>query len=185
MANQVRANARRAKLHEKLSAVPVAESDGEPNAGDPLAEPVYEVLSCLRPIDREVLLLAEWEGLTPAEIARVMRCPAVTARGRLHRARRRFRVAYEESQAQSDAPGSRRELPGGGTAHVAEPSGQIASQRRPAENGLEQTERRSPRCEGPIPEGEHPCHPARVSRTCGGPTPPTSPASPGWSISTS
>src|SRR5450759_1956 len=42
MANQVRANARRARLHEKLSSVPVAESDGEPNAGDPLAELVYD-----------------------------------------------------------------------------------------------------------------------------------------------
>jgi RNA polymerase sigma-70 factor (ECF subfamily) len=129
MANQVRANARRAKLHEKLSAVPVAESDGEPNAGDPLAELVYEVLSCLKPLDREVLLLAEWEGLSPTEIAIVMRCPIVTARGRLHRARRRFRAAYDESQAQSDASEARRQLPGGGAAHLIQPSRQIASER--------------------------------------------------------
>ena len=43
-----------------------------------------------------MLLLAEWEGLAPAEIAAVMGCLTVTARGRLHRARRRFRAAFEE-----------------------------------------------------------------------------------------
>lgn len=57
---------------------------------------VYEALHRLAPRDREVLLLAEWEGLTPAEIASVVGCLAVTARGRLHRARRRFRAVYEE-----------------------------------------------------------------------------------------
>jgi len=128
MANQVRANARRARLHEKLSAVPVVESRGEPNNGDPAAELVYEVLHCLKPLDREVLLLAEWEGLSPVEIAVVMHCPAVTARGRLHRARRRFRSAYHESQAHTDAPGAGHELPDG-TAHLIQSPRQIASQK--------------------------------------------------------
>lgn len=55
-----------------------------------------EALRRLGPLDREVLLLSEWEGLSPAQIASVLRCPKVTARGRLHRARRRFRSAFEQ-----------------------------------------------------------------------------------------
>jgi RNA polymerase sigma-70 factor (ECF subfamily) len=56
---------------------------------------VHEALRRLGPRDREVLLLAEWEGLSVTEIAGVLGCLAVTARGRLHRARRRFRAVYE------------------------------------------------------------------------------------------
>ena len=91
LANQARASARRGKLNEKLSAQPIAVQTEE----DPLHSRVHGALAALGSGDREVLLLAEWEGLTPAEIARVMRCPAVTVRGRLHRARRRFRAAFE------------------------------------------------------------------------------------------
>jgi len=50
-----------------------------------------------------VLLLAEWEGLSPAEIAAVMGCLAITARGRLHRARRRFRSVFEDLLAAESA----------------------------------------------------------------------------------
>ena len=57
---------------------------------------MHEALARLRPRDREVLLLAEWEGLSPAQIAGVLGCLTVTARGRLHRARRRFRDVFEE-----------------------------------------------------------------------------------------
>ena len=58
---------------------------------------MHEALRRLGPRDREVLLLAEWEGLSPAQIAGVMGCLTVTARGRLHRARRRFRPLFEEA----------------------------------------------------------------------------------------
>jgi RNA polymerase sigma-70 factor, ECF subfamily len=67
---------------------------------------VREALRRLRPRDREVLLLAEWENLTPGEIAAVVGCLTVTARGRLHRARFRFRVAFEELQAERDPDAS-------------------------------------------------------------------------------
>lgn len=100
MANQARAEARRVRLSEKLNAQPVAVGTDE----FPLAALVHEALVTLVPRDREVLLLAEWEGLTPAEIAVVRKCAAVTARGRLHRARRRFRAAFESSSAAANAP---------------------------------------------------------------------------------
>ena len=60
---------------------------------------MHEALARLGPRDREVLLLAEWEGLSPAQVASVLGCLTVTARGRLHRARRRFRDVFEELQA--------------------------------------------------------------------------------------
>jgi RNA polymerase sigma-70 factor (ECF subfamily) len=44
----------------------------------------------LRADDQDILGLAAVEGLTPAEIARVLGCTAVSARVRLHRARSRF-----------------------------------------------------------------------------------------------
>jgi RNA polymerase sigma-70 factor (ECF subfamily) len=93
MANQARSHERRARLHEKVGTEAVAEA--QPQAGSPTSDLVHEALNRLKPIDREVLLLAEWEEFSPAEIAVVMRCPVVTARGRLHRARRRFRAAFE------------------------------------------------------------------------------------------
>ena len=42
---------------------------------------VREALRRLGARDREVLLLAQWEGLSPAEIGAVLGCLAVTARG--------------------------------------------------------------------------------------------------------
>ena len=92
MSNHARANMRRRRLHEKLIAQPSSPAPAEEN---PLIARVHAALSGLGPRDREVLLLAEWEGLTAAEIAAVVKRPAVTVRGRLHRARRRFRAAFE------------------------------------------------------------------------------------------
>jgi RNA polymerase sigma factor (sigma-70 family) len=95
LANQARAQARRSRLQERLSFQPAPSGRED----DPVAGRVHTALAALGPRDREVLLLAEWEGLAPAEIAKVMRCPAVTVRGRLHRARRRFRAAFESEDA--------------------------------------------------------------------------------------
>jgi RNA polymerase sigma factor (sigma-70 family) len=102
IANQRRSNRRRAALHERLArdrAFAPQESPPE----DREETRVHEALRRLGPRDREVLLLAEWEGLSAAQIATVLGCLTVTARGRLHRARRRFRAAFEEaSQAPDD-----------------------------------------------------------------------------------
>jgi RNA polymerase sigma factor (sigma-70 family) len=93
IANQRRSTRRRFALHERLA----LEAASAPTVSASEEETlVYEALQRLGPLDREVLLLAEWEGLSPAQIAVVIGCLTVTARGRLHRARRRFRTVFEE-----------------------------------------------------------------------------------------
>ncbi|MBO0825116.1 MAG: sigma-70 family RNA polymerase sigma factor [Actinobacteria bacterium] len=99
LANQRRSTRRRAALAERLAAAAPAEEPSD----NPEEHLVREALRRLGPLDREVLLLSEWEGLTPARIAEILRCPTVTARGRLHRARRRFRSAFERLAAVEDA----------------------------------------------------------------------------------
>jgi len=91
MANQHRSRRRRAALAERLVQEPVP--TGEPAGTEEAA--VHVALGRLAERDREVLLLVEWEGLRPAELARVLGCREVTARGRLHRARLRFREAFD------------------------------------------------------------------------------------------
>jgi RNA polymerase sigma-70 factor (ECF subfamily) len=117
IANQRRSRRRRVALEERLAleAAPFPHMPSEPEA-----TLVHEALRRLRPGDREVLLLAEWEGLTPGQIAAVLGCVTVTARGRLHRARRRFREAFEELSANAAVPQTRE-------ARVPPPTGSIAS----------------------------------------------------------
>ena len=98
IANQRRSSRRRLALHQRL-ALEAASAPHELPPSDSEETIVHEALRRLGPRDREVLLLAEWEGLSPAQIAAVLGCLTVTARGRLHRARRRFRAVFEELQA--------------------------------------------------------------------------------------
>jgi RNA polymerase sigma-70 factor (ECF subfamily) len=73
---------------------------------------VLRALSTLPEEDREILLLAGWEELTPAQIAVVLDIRPVTARSRLHRARRRLRVQLDvEQETQPDVRGAGRHLP--------------------------------------------------------------------------
>ncbi|MBN6038599.1 RNA polymerase sigma factor [Amycolatopsis sp. 195334CR] len=51
---------------------------------------VLAALAELAAKDREVLVLAQWDGLTTREAAQVSGCSAATFAVRLHRARRRF-----------------------------------------------------------------------------------------------
>lgn len=94
IANQRRSVRRRAALQERLTLeAGAAPKDAGADEEETL---VHEALRRLAPRDREVLLLSEWEGLSPAQIAAVVGCLTVTARGRLHRSRRRFRAVFEE-----------------------------------------------------------------------------------------
>jgi RNA polymerase sigma factor (sigma-70 family) len=104
IANQRRSSRRRIALQERLE-FEASSRPLEPPESDRDEETlVHAALQSLGSGDREVLLLAEWEGLSAVQIAGVLGCVTVTARGRLHRARRRFRAAFEELVARGDVP---------------------------------------------------------------------------------
>jgi RNA polymerase sigma factor (sigma-70 family) len=105
IANQRRSSRRRVALQERLE-LEASRPQEAPESNDEETL-VQAALRRLRPGDREVLLLAEWEGFSADQIASVLGCLTVTARGRLHRARRRFRTAFEEVAARGDVPTSR------------------------------------------------------------------------------
>ena len=48
--------------------------------------------------DRELVTLVSWDGLSPTEAAQVLEMNPVTARVRLHRARKRLRASLEEQK---------------------------------------------------------------------------------------
>jgi RNA polymerase sigma-70 factor (ECF subfamily) len=56
-------------------------------------------LDALRPADREILTLVGWHGLSAGEAAQVLGCATATFLVRLHRARRRFELAFAEQSA--------------------------------------------------------------------------------------
>lgn len=56
---------------------------------------VRVALAKLSASDREVLLLSEWEGLTPSEMATALSCSVNAATVRLHRARRRLKLLLQ------------------------------------------------------------------------------------------
>lgn len=96
--NQRRAAGRRRELARRLFAAAGRSRPHEP--GHAMVAP--EVLAALRSVaepDREVLLLAAWEDLTPSEIASVLEISPAAARKRLQRARTRFRQAVADQQA--------------------------------------------------------------------------------------
>lgn len=94
-ANQLRSARRSASLLERLSAWRDDQGFYDFPETNAASELVHVALNLLKPIDREALLLAEWEQLPSAEIATVTGCSHTCARGRLHRARKRFREAFE------------------------------------------------------------------------------------------
>ncbi|HEX6666998.1 MAG TPA: RNA polymerase sigma factor [Solirubrobacterales bacterium] len=97
LANQRRGEGRRTRLAERLQTeLPAAVA--MPPDPDVAHSTVMSALGRLGEEDREVLLLAGWEGLSSAQIAAVLGVSKVAARTRLHRARRRLRkeLALEE-----------------------------------------------------------------------------------------
>ena len=91
VANQLRSHRRRERLDAKVAgAPPIAWSDSDPADLD-------GALTRLRQDDREVLMLAAWEGLTPAEMGRALGCSPGAAAVRLHRARARLSAVWEDT----------------------------------------------------------------------------------------
>ena len=93
LANQRRGDRRRRQLAARLEAdAGLGLVPGPSEADD--ARDVLRALARLGEGDREVLLLAAWDGLSHAEIATVLGFSENASAIRLHRARRRLRQAY-------------------------------------------------------------------------------------------
>lgn len=71
---------------------------------------VRDALETLNDVDREVLTLTLWEGLTPAEVGLALGVPAATVRTRLHRARRRMRETLEATAGERIGVGGHDEV---------------------------------------------------------------------------
>jgi RNA polymerase sigma-70 factor (ECF subfamily) len=101
LANQLRGDRRRLLLGERLRAeLPALVASQASPSGE--AAPILVALSQLDEADRELLLLVGWEGLAPAQVARVVGGSAVAVRSRLHRARGRLRVAMLAAEGGSN-----------------------------------------------------------------------------------
>ncbi|WP_299957269.1 RNA polymerase sigma factor [uncultured Modestobacter sp.] len=68
----------------------VEQPPASPTTDDRRGEVVRLVLETLSDLDRELVTLTTWDGLSPAEAARIVGITAGTARVRLHRARGRL-----------------------------------------------------------------------------------------------
>lgn len=92
VANHTRGYRRFSRLVNRLQPIDV---EGADEAVHRRAEHavVHEELAKLRPIDREVLLLALWDELPHAEIALVIGCSDKNVAVRLHRAKQRLQAA--------------------------------------------------------------------------------------------
>src|SRR4051794_22007374 len=83
--NELRSGRRRSALVEQLSWLPPS--------SEPEVSPALAALAELPERDREVLLLAAWEGLDRGEIAAALGCTRANVSLRLFRARRRLAAA--------------------------------------------------------------------------------------------
>jgi len=108
------ANHRRAQ--QRLAGIghdPAAGLEESPVRIAEVAEEVRELLAAvsrLPELEREVLLLVAWDGLSAKQAARVVGCLAGTARARLYRARRRL-VAERRLNAKPPRASNERPLP--------------------------------------------------------------------------
>jgi RNA polymerase sigma-70 factor (ECF subfamily) len=92
LANQWRSRRRSDRLQEKLTGLGADPEPGPEASVVPSSEVqmVLDAMGRLRKADREVIRLAEWEGLNHQEIGQVLGCRAHAVDQRLHRARRRL-----------------------------------------------------------------------------------------------
>jgi RNA polymerase sigma-70 factor (ECF subfamily) len=100
LANQRRAARRAEALHDRM-----AQALGRRGHDGAAAARLAAALDQLSESDREIVLLAAWEGLTPGQIGRVVGCSRGAAAVRLHRARRRLETALRAGAAVRGAHG--------------------------------------------------------------------------------
>jgi RNA polymerase sigma-70 factor, ECF subfamily len=87
---------RRERLQDRLEQEPTTETDADPGGLDPA---LAGSLRRLAEVDRELLLLVYWEGLTPSRAAKALGLTSTGARTRLWRARRKLQDALSEEDA--------------------------------------------------------------------------------------
>ncbi|WP_186316082.1 RNA polymerase sigma factor [Catellatospora sichuanensis] len=99
-----------AALDRRMLTLAVDESERDGVADDVAQrDQVCRALDTLGERDREVLVTATWFDLTPAEAARVLDISRPTYLVRLHRARNRFRSAYQQvAEAEGNHPSAAR-----------------------------------------------------------------------------
>jgi len=97
LSNARRSDQRRASLIESLPLPSSVDQTHEAALSAAATAALFAALEQLSVLDRELLLLVAWDGLSPSEAADVMNCSASTARVRLHRARRRLATRLELS----------------------------------------------------------------------------------------
>lgn len=84
---------------------PVSEEPLRQLLGAEISEAVRQALGALSPLQREALILFEYEGMSLSEIAEIARVDVGTVKSRLHRARERLRILlapYFEGRAETD-----------------------------------------------------------------------------------
>lgn len=107
LSNQERTRTRRDRLLGRLRTLPRPLPTVEAVAAERAATAtVLRALGRLSERDREVLLLAAWEGLSHAQIAHVLGCSESASMVRLHRARRRLTEVYRKEEARTGHRGS-------------------------------------------------------------------------------
>lgn len=98
--DQRRATERRRRLTARLTALRYSEKSPDPAEGVVLGRSISDALARLPEADRELLRLIAWEGQTDARaLGLALGLSPVTARSRVHRARRRLRALLDEADA--------------------------------------------------------------------------------------
>ena len=98
--NQRRSGYRQAVMHSEITRLREVATPA-PGADEVVTEraDVLAALAALTSKEREALLLVAWDGLSPADAARVVHCSIPTFQVRLYRARRRLQGHQSASEA--------------------------------------------------------------------------------------
>ena len=101
LANAVRSQRRQERVAQKIIDIDPPRASYDPAEEDAEADRVRSILASLKPADAEILRLWVWEDLEPRQIADVLGVSVNAATVRLHRARRRFAVAFGKDPARA------------------------------------------------------------------------------------
>ncbi len=105
-ANQRRSRSRAGRLVERLKGFG-ASNEPSPEAQvirEPHIQNVLDALDQLKPMDREVLLLSQWEGQSTKEIAEAVGCKPHAVDQRIYRAKHRLEEQLRRIEPDSSEP---------------------------------------------------------------------------------